>query len=71
MFQVTSSVLQTGCFAYCRACIATLLRREGGHTALYYGGSALQLGAFTGGVTGFLLVNVFAVFESAPTCSGM
>ena len=62
--QTTTAVLAMATFAYTRACIAAMLRTEGGHRELIYGGACVQFGACLGGVLGFVLVNDLELFES-------
>ncbi|ELT99129.1 hypothetical protein CAPTEDRAFT_142040 [Capitella teleta] len=68
---VFTAITLAACNAYARACITTLLRSEGGHRALLLGGGAIQAGAFFGGIMGFLLVNVFSLFEHEPPCGNL
>ena len=59
----------SGVNAYIRACVAAVLRTEGGHRALFKGGACIIVGEFVGGVTGFVLSSVLHVFESIPLCA--
>jgi riboflavin transporter 2 len=67
--QVFTAVAPQAMCAYARACISTVLRSEGGHKALLFGGGSIQCGAFFGGLVGFLVVSVFQVFEQELPCS--
>lgn len=57
-------------FVYSKACMASIMRQQGGQKELFHSGAAIQCGAFVGGVTGFLLVNIFNLFKRAPPCMG-
>ncbi|ELU04722.1 hypothetical protein CAPTEDRAFT_198178 [Capitella teleta] len=66
---VVSTLLLFGALCFCRVSMVAILR--GGRRAsraLFYAGAAIQSGAFTGGVTSFVLVNVFEVFRRPPPC---
>lgn len=62
---MVSYVGKTTLFVYTKVCVAVLFRLVGRH-ALFYLGGATQLGACLGSVLACILVNVAAVFESAP-----
>ncbi|ELT94880.1 hypothetical protein CAPTEDRAFT_205384 [Capitella teleta] len=65
---VIVGVTMTTFYSYARTSTVTLMRKEGGHRGLLWAGFSVQVGACLGTVLGFLLVNVFEIFEEKPRC---
>ena len=71
LFQVVTLMVIEVFFTYASSLAACIMKQEGGHQSMIYGGFAYNLGATLGGVLGFVLVSVVQVLEDAPPCPGM
>ncbi|XP_054719537.1 solute carrier family 52, riboflavin transporter, member 3-B-like [Uloborus diversus] len=66
---VIAWVMVCGLVAFIKACIAAILRRQGGQTALYRCGVVTQIGSAIGAVTIFLLLRYTDLFQSYSPCT--
>lgn len=66
---VIAWIMVSGSVAYTKACIASILRRAGGQTALYRCGVVTQIGSAIGAIVTFCLVQYTTLFVSFDPCS--
>lgn len=66
---ILSWIMVSGTTAYVKACIAAIMRREGGQFALYLNGIVTQVGSATGAIVAFSLVQFTTVFHSYSPCN--
>ncbi|GFO20245.1 solute carrier family 52, riboflavin transporter, member 3 [Plakobranchus ocellatus] len=61
-------ILATLLLIYAKVCIAGVLRKYGGRSALIWAGFVTQVGTTIGALVGFVLVNHYHTFKDAPFC---
>ncbi|RUS70103.1 hypothetical protein EGW08_022128 [Elysia chlorotica] len=61
-------ILVTLLLIYAKVCVAGVLRKCGGRSALIWAGFITQVGTSVGAIVGFLLVNHYHLFKDAPFC---
>ncbi|CAL1283761.1 unnamed protein product [Larinioides sclopetarius] len=67
--QVIAWIMVSGSVAFTKACIASILRREGGQVALFRCGVVTQLGSAIGALVTFLLIQYTTLFKSYTPCT--
>ncbi|GFS44756.1 solute carrier family 52, riboflavin transporter, member 3-B [Nephila pilipes] len=70
MSSVIAWIMVSGAVAFTKACIASILRREGGQVALYRCGVVTQIGSAIGAIVTFSLIQYTTLFKSYTPCSG-
>ncbi|GIY00486.1 solute carrier family 52, riboflavin transporter, member 3-B [Caerostris extrusa] len=66
---VTAWIMVSGAVAFNKACIASILRREGGQVALYRCGVVTQIGSAIGAIVTFSLIQYTTLFKSYTPCT--
>ncbi|KAG8201590.1 hypothetical protein JTE90_011256 [Oedothorax gibbosus] len=66
---VLAWILVSGTVAFTKACIASILRRNGGQVALYKCGVVTQIGSAIGAITIFSLLQLTDLFQSYTPCT--
>ncbi|CAL1283759.1 unnamed protein product [Larinioides sclopetarius] len=66
---VIAWIMVSGSVAFTKACIASILRREGGQVALFRCGVVTQLGSAIGALVTFLLIQYTTLFKSYTPCT--